>query len=233
MYIVVDTRIPEAALKKLSALGELIPFVSKNITYDSISGHPDVFVCKTPEGLIIAPNTPAEVTATFRNLPIKFATGEKPLGNKYPESTSYNAFVNDRYFIHHLNHSDSLLRDNCKYLKHIHVNQAYTRCNLVEAGGLYITSDEGIKNTLKQHKLDILYIDPRQIKLPGHDHGFFGGCAGTHNNSLYLIGSCSHFDQGIELKTALSERNINLVELYHGPLWDGGSILFLDPTILP
>ena len=133
MHIAVDIRIPDFALKNLAAWGKLIPFTSQNLTYESISGHPDVFVCQTPDGLVMAPNTPTEVMASVANLNIEFATGIKPVGIQYPESTPYNAFVNDAYFIHHLNHSDSLLRKFCNSLKHIHVKQAYTRCNLVEA----------------------------------------------------------------------------------------------------
>lgn len=227
MHIAVDIRIPDMALKNLAALGKLIPFASQNITYTSISGHPDVFACKTPEGLVIAPNTPTKVITRLKDLNIAFTKGKKNLENKYPESASYNAFVNDRYLIHHLNHTDSCLKNNCKSLKHIHVNQAYTRCNLVEAGGLYVTSDHGIEKILAKLNLDTFFIDPKQIILPGENHGFFGGCAGVLPQTVFLIGNCHHFREGKDLQAALEKRNVKLVELYDGPLWDGGSLLFM------
>ncbi len=225
MYTIVDRRIPEPALKKLAKAGTPIPFFSEDITYPSISGHPDVFLCKTPKGLIAAPNTPAEVLHRLANLGIAITMGELYTGKVYPQSARYNAFVNTSFFIHNTRHSDPVLKQLCESLTSLHVKQAYTRCNLMEAGQLFITSDKGIEKVLTQQKLDVFFIDPRDIILPGHNHGFFGGCTGIHDHTMYLIGSCNHFKQGNELKSKLTSRGIDLVELYDGPLWDGGSII--------
>jgi hypothetical protein len=206
MHIAVDFRIPDLALRNLAELGELIPFASRNITYNSISGHPDVFACKTPKGLVMAPNTPREVISRLKDLGITFALGDTTIGSKYPESTSYNAFVNDTYLIHHLSHTDISIKNLCNSLQHIHVNQAYTRCNLIEAKGLYITSDRGIEKALATLNLDSFFIDPTQIMLPGEAHGFFGGCAGTFQQTLFLLGSCSHFSEGSAFQANLKKK---------------------------
>jgi hypothetical protein len=227
MHIIVDRRIPEPALEKLAETGNLIPFPSEGIAYPSISGHPDIFICKTPQGIVVAPNAPSETIQRISNLGIALIQGEQDVGTVYPLSARYNAFVNASYYIHNTRHTDPAIKHCCKSLICINVRQAYTRCNLTEAGGIYITSDRSIEKVLLQHQLEVLYINPRQIILPGHDHGFFGGCTGIYGNTLYLIGSHKFFDQGNELKTKLTERGIGLVDLYHGPLYDGGSIIFL------
>jgi hypothetical protein len=51
MLIIADARLPERVLKNLERYGEVLPFASQGIVYDSISGHPDIFLCQTPNAL--------------------------------------------------------------------------------------------------------------------------------------------------------------------------------------
>ncbi len=227
MHIIADKRIPEQAMIRLASIGSLIPFASQGLTYDSISGHPDVFMCQTPHGVVVAPNTPVEVMVAIEKPSMRSIIGATKAGSEYPGSAAYNAFVNASFFIHNLAYSDSILMKYCNTLTFLHVRQGYARCNLVEVGGLYITSDRGIEKVLKQSRMDVLFVDPGQIKLPGQRHGFFGGCTGVLNDTLFLLGACDHFEQGKVLKEELRQRDVALVELYDGPLWDGGSILFV------
>ena len=60
MLILLDRKMPETAKEKLATYGEIVEFASKGITYEAISGHPDIFFCPTPAGLIVAPNLPQE-----------------------------------------------------------------------------------------------------------------------------------------------------------------------------
>ena len=68
MKIIVSNAIPEKAKKILSDYGELIEFTTKNITYSSISNHPDIFFCKVKDCLIVAPNTPNHYFKLFNKL---------------------------------------------------------------------------------------------------------------------------------------------------------------------
>ena len=58
MFIIADNRIPPQAKEKLSEYGEIINFSTKGITYEAISGHPDIFFCQVNNKLIVAPNLP-------------------------------------------------------------------------------------------------------------------------------------------------------------------------------
>jgi hypothetical protein len=72
----------------------------------------------------------------------------------------------------------------------------------------------------------VLYIDPKQIKLEGHDHGFFPGCCGVWKNNLIVCGSTKYLKEKEELDRFLKDNNFNLIELYDGELVDVGSVFF-------
>ena len=163
--------------------------------------------------------------------------------------------------IHNLKHTDSTILS--LYENHIHVNQGYTRCNLVALNeNAFITSisDNRQQSTvnsqrclslskaelgastgsatekLKAHgsefrvqssEFKVLYIDPKQIKLEGHDHGFFPGCCGVWNNNLIVCGSTKYLKEKEELNKFLKDNNFNLIELYDGELVDVGSIFLV------
>lgn len=228
MLIIADARFPKKVLKNLEKFGEVLPFASRGIVYECIDGHPDIFFCQTPGGLVAAPNTPAEIIKKLRKSGIKLFEGTQPAGAKYPASARYNAFVGAGCLVHRQELTDPTIVENSEGLQIIDVRQGYTRCNLIEAGGLFITSDRGIETRLKDEGKETFFVDPACIKLPGKKHGFFGGCAGLHKNMLLVAGSIKHFIEGPILNDLLKTRAIELVELYDGPLWDGGSILFIE-----
>jgi hypothetical protein len=227
MFIIADARMPRAARQKLETFGELLPFSTKGLTYSSLAGHPDIFFSQTPSGLVFSPNVPKRFLNLLQLARVPLKRGERPVGSQYPESAGYNAFINDTYLIHQLSYTDPAVLRHCLNLTPIAVNQGYTRCNLIEAGGLYITSDRGIQKKLEQLGEASFFVDPGQVRLPGQAYGFFGGCAGYTEGKLYMTGSCRHFKEGPGLKQMLAEREVELIELYEGPLWDGGGIYFI------
>ena len=226
MYIIADARLPAEVLTNLQSHGRLLVLSTQHITYDAISGHPDIFFCRTPDKLIAAPNAPGELLGILKDA-VDIHIGEKPVGSLYPDSATYNAFVNQSYIIHNLTYTDAVILHQCAAWRPLYVGQAYTRCNLVEVADLYITSDKGIEKVLRKERLDVFFIDPKSIILPGQAHGFFGGCAGTNDRMFFLAGCCDHFPEGHALKAELKQRGVELIELYDGPLVDGGSILFI------
>lgn len=228
MLIIADARFPERVLKNLERTGEVLPFASQGIVYDSISGHPDIFLCQTPNALVAAPNTPQEILNQIRKSGANVVTGLQSVGSSYPASAIYNAFSASGILVHSKGLTDAVILENSEGLKKIDVKQGYTRCNLVEAGGLFITSDRGIEKALQKAGKETFFVDTASIHLPGQKHGFFGGCAGVHHNQFFLAGSISCFPEGPALIQNLAKRGIELVELCNGPLWDGGSIYFIS-----
>ncbi len=229
MWIIADARLPEIIKENLSNYGTLLEFSSNAIVYNAISGHPDIFCCSTDQQLIIAPNTPTEFIAMLNNSKINFCLGDALLGNTYPETAHYNAVSTQHYLIHNFYYTDKKIKEAAQDKLAIHVNQAYTRCNLLFLNPThFITSDKGIEQTLVKHGLVGLYVHPEGIQLKGFSHGFFGGCCGIHQHRLFLNGSLSYLPEKKALTAFLSSQQIETIELYQGPLIDSGSLLFLD-----
>ena len=263
--IIADGRMPEEAKKNLKKLGDVFFLNPTETTYKSISAHPDIFFFQTKDGLIYAPNAPKRIIKELKKRKIKLTEGKKEVGKKYPETVPYNAVGIGDTLIHNIKHTDPTILS--LYENHIHVNQGYTRCNLVALNeNAFITSDEAIScqlsaissvnrqqttdnsqrclslskaelgastssatEELMAHgsQLTALYIDPKQIKLEGHNHGFFPGCCGIWKNNLIVCGSTKYLKEKTELDKFLKDNDFNLIELYDGELVDVGSVFLV------
>ena len=227
MKIIVNRDIPQEAMENLSQFGDLISISSSDITYNAISGHPDIFMCQIDDKLVVSPNLPSSIKEKMNEEQIAFVEGESIAGSIYPETAHYNAVVSENYLIHKLGVTDDKILEYCSHKKFINVNQAYTRCNLLPLkNDCFITSDKGIFSILKNNNLDALFVDPQQILLPGFNNGFFGGACGVVDNKVFIIGSLSKINDGNKIQEFLTNRSYEIIELYSGPLFDGGSVLF-------
>ena len=225
MIIIVDKRVPQHARDELSRYGELLELESTGIVYDSISGHPDIFFCYYDQKLFYAPNLAQEFKDRLADLPVQCIAGEKDLGGTYPETARYNAVITFTHIIGNIRYIDSSISKYLHYQKPIQVNQGYCRCNLLALNDThFITSDAGIAKTLKQHNFEVLYVDPKEIILPGKAHGFFGGACGICQDDLFIIGSLKYIRDGDTIRQFLTRSGYRIIELYEGPLFDGGGI---------
>jgi hypothetical protein len=228
MPILIDGRMPLAAKEKLREFGEIIEFATEGITYEAISGHPDIFFCPTPNGLVVAPNLPEKYFLLLKKYSIKYTIGNSQVGKTYPDSAWYNSLVTNNLFIHNPTISDLAIQDANKMLQAIKVKQGYVRCNLLALPNeRFITSDKGIEKTLKQQNFEVLFVDSACVKLPGYDHGFFGGICGINEMVLFVNGSLSYFKEEKIIRNFIAKANIRIVELFDGQPVDVGTILFL------
>ena len=226
MQIILNHSFSSLGLSQLSSYGDIINVETNDIVYKAISNHPDIFFCPLGDKIIIAPNLPQKLKNILIEKGVNFKEGSKPLNYKYPETAYYNAVVTDGFIIGNTKVMDQSIMDFSNDRKLIHVNQAYTRCNLLPLpNNRFITSDMGIFNQLKKENIDVLFVNPNGIKLEGFANGFFGGCCGVLENKVFIMGSLSHFPQGNLVREYLSDMEI--IELYDGPLLDVGSILFI------
>ncbi len=228
MLIFVDGRWPATIRKNLSQYGTCVPFATKNIVYDAIAGHPDIFFCQQDNNLVVAPNLPEKYFKRLHEHQINFIKGKLPVGNKYPATALYNAVVTQKYLIHNPQITDPVLQKTFSEKETIPVKQGYVRCNLLPLHeDVFITSDKGIEKALLDRGLEVHYFSPKGIRLPGYPHGFLGGCLGIHNRTVFVAGSMSHFAEGPKLAGWLQQRGYETVELYNGIWQDGGGIFFM------
>lgn len=226
MLFVGDARIPEAAREDLSRRGTFVPFQTAGITYETISGHPDIFFCRSGELLVAAPNTPEKYLQVLRQYHISFEKGSLPVGKKYPETARYNASVSDDFLIHNIHISDERLKRVFASRMRIFVSQGYARCSVLPLkNGSFVTSDKGIWKILKNSGIKTYYFRPQGILLPGFPHGFLGGTMGLSGDRAYLLGQLKFYLEGDGLREVLTDAGYEIVELYPGPLFDGGSLL--------
>ena len=249
MLIIVDHRILQQAKEKLSEHGELLELQTEGITYPAISGHPDIFFCQGPDMLVMAPNLPVVLDGKHirddildgkhirddilvRKLirdDIPVIRGESPVGKKYPETARYNAVVTDKYIIHNFHLTDRMITRTFEDRITVHVDQGYCRCNLLALKDEhFITSDEGIFKVLRKHTENILKVTTNDIFLDGFKHGFFGGCCGIWDERVFITGSLNYFEDGKKVEKFLKDLGYEIVELYDGPLFDGGGIFFIN-----
>ncbi len=226
--IVIDKKIPEVAKTNLSKYGNLLELETSGITYAAISGHPDIFISQLKNDIVVAPNLPEKFKHILRMNEISFHLGEQIVGQKYPETAAYNIVSAAQLLIHNLKYTELAVKDLAWGLQQIHVEQAYTRCNLIALkDDQFITSDKGITKQLEEVNLDVFYTDPKGIQLPGFKNGFIGGCVGVLENQFFIIGSLKYYPKGEQLQKFIEQLGYEIIELYDGPLFDGGSILFL------
>ena len=109
MLIIADRKIPPAAAEKLADFGEVLFLETHGITYEAISGHPDIFFCLVNDTLVTAPNVPAGILDKITGSGIRTAPGELPVGSKYPETARYNAVFSGPYLLHNFRYTDSAI----------------------------------------------------------------------------------------------------------------------------
>ena len=226
--ILCNKQLPNPAKLRLADFDTLIELCTENITYAAISGHPDVFCCPVGDVVVVSPALPSKYTDLFTGNAIKWVYGLKPNAVTYPESAIYNAVITNNLLIHNLLITDQTILSHAGTRKQIHVNQGYTRCNLLPLpGDIFITSDRGIYSVLTREGFEVLYVAPKGILLEGYANGFIGGVCGVRENNVFIAGNLSQYKEGQKIRDFLSLHSLTPVELYDGPLIDGGSIFFI------
>lgn len=227
--IICDKRLPYPARQRLSTLDFLIELSTKYITYPAISGHPDIFCCKVDDVVVVSPALPKQYCDLLKQQNVVWKFGTQPNTSTYPASAIYNAVVTETLFIHNLQITDPAIKELLGNRKQIHVNQGYTRCNLLPLPDeCFITSDMAIHKALNKEGFEVLYVNPTGILLEGFPNGFIGGACGVRDRTVYIAGSLKAYKEGQKMMDFFLHHSIIWVELYDGPLIDGGSILFLQ-----
>lgn len=228
MLIIVDKKIPQAAKQNLKKYGQLLELETCGITYEAISGHPDIFFTQTGRCVVVAANLPDHNLKILRNLNVEMETGQHCVEMSYPGSARYNALVTDNLLVHNTNITERKIIETASTRKIVHVNQGYTRCNLIFLSEHHaVTSDKNIQKTLLKMGIATLFFRPQGIELPGFDNGFFGGTCGMWGKKLFLTGNPDYHPDGKDLRSFACIAGVEIVSLCNKPLFDGGGIFFV------
>lgn len=206
----------------------LCEVVKTDSVYEAVSTHPDIYFCKLDDEFIIAKEQLPFMERLLTEYEIKYVPGSSLMGYKYPENIRYNAVQLGRYFIHNMKYTDPVLLNTArgKDLILIHVNQGYTKCNIVTVDkNSAITSDNGIAAALKSHNIDTLTISPASVRLKGFPYGFLGGASGRIDDEIIFNGNLSAHPDYLRIRDFIEERGLRAVFFNEYPLEDIGSII--------
>ena len=192
--------------KYLKGLGHNIKLVKKSDYVQSpISSHADIYMCKLKDGIYF---------------------GDKAkLSSKYPNDVLYNAAWVGKYFICS-KYTDKDLINAAKSII-VQVSQGYVKCNLLVIDDSHvITEDLGIYKTLcEKTDLSCLLINPREVKLPGFEYGFIGGCAGRIAKEIIFNGDISKHSSYKDIKAFIESCGLGIKYFKDYDLTDIGSII--------
>lgn len=226
---IVDTRCSKEIFENLSAYAEeVFRFQTTDITYASISCHPDIFIFQDKGVLIVAPNTPEVLIKKFDELAIPYQLGESNIGSELHNSCFYNALATQTQFFHREGFTDSVVWASQENKEKIFLPQSYTRCSLFAiAENAFITSDAGIYKKLQSHSLSSCYFAPEEIKIETHRYGFLGGTCGLFQNKLFFLGNPLKHKDGKKLCDFIGSYQLEVISLSDDYLYDGGGVFFV------
>lgn len=204
--------------------------MTQNRVYPTLSGHPDIFFTSLGREWVVAPGLPEEYFNLLEMNGIRYVRGEGNPGAVYPETCAYNAVLTEKELFHYPQYTESTILERADGRKIYPVKQGYTRCNLLMLGEEFaLTSDRGIEKVLlKETGIETLFVEPEGILLPGQKYGFIGGAGGVWQGKLFLMGSLECLEQGREIREFVKRAGLEIVELYPGPLFDGGGLFFFE-----
>lgn len=225
-HTLVSSQAPAEALQRLEHYAEVVPFHSDSTNFPPLASHPDLFVFQCGTQWAVAPN----LSQPYCNLFPTARVGATPVGDTINSVSAYNVAAVEGLAVGNPKTIDPQAAELLNLLNTplIPVRQGLARCAaLLLSPTAAITSDPGIHKALLANGVETLLVSAEPILLPGYKSGCFGGCCGILGEKVFLLGSLDYHPQGTEIRQYLERNGKEPVELYAGPLFDGGSIFFV------
>lgn len=189
--VILDGRVDKQITNYFENLGIVVIKTRKHEgLYDAVSYHPDMILAPIDNStIIVSPKEYYYYKELLSKYNIKVLKGEKELNRNYPDNIAYNIARVGNNAIHDFRYTDEKLKFYFKKLdmELINSKQGYTKCSIsIVSNESIITSDMGIKESLRNTGIEVLNIEPGHIDLPGLNYGFIGGSTGAIDNK-YII----------------------------------------------
>ncbi|MFC1620667.1 elongator complex protein 3 [Candidatus Omnitrophota bacterium] len=219
---IIDLRMPKKAKEKLKRLNfHVVEVPLHKKLAKPVAGHVDMMLFKHGNKVIYEPSL-EKIAGLLRQNGYNCIKGKPIASSKYPNDIIYNACSINGHIIHY----KGKIEENIKSLKakHVLVSQGYAKCSIIPVGKKrIITSDKGIKRTWK----NALFVRPDHVKLPGYKTGFIGGATGVTDKAVFFVGRVDNHPDAQLIRDFIRKSGKGIIELYNGPLYDVGTILFL------
>jgi hypothetical protein len=225
---IVDYRISKEEYNTLKSLNyNILLCPPHKRLYNAICGHPDIQIALIDfNNVIVHKDMEDSFVEHLLKLNLKVHKSLYSLEETYPQDIILNSLILGDIFIHKLNSTDPKLLELIKDKTLMNVKQGYTKCSTaIVSDKAIITSDQSIIRTLHDTEIDILYVPPGDIELPGITHGFIGGTCGLLDNEhIGFFGDLNYYKYGNEIKDFLRKHRVTPIYLRKGNLIDRGSL---------
>jgi hypothetical protein len=231
-FTFVDSRIENDEENNLRKLGyEVLKCPTSSHLYGAVSGHPDMLMhIVGNKKIIVHKSMQYEFITRLKELKFDVILSHNELKNTYPEDIILNGVGISNYFVHKLKNTDTTLLNSMKGKTLINVNQGYTKCSTaIVSEEAVMTSDKKIAETFRNLNMDVLYLPPGDILLPGLNYGFIGGCCSLlEKNLIAFYGDLKNYKYGFEVLSFLKKHSVEPYYLSTRKLTDRGSIFQVE-----
>ena len=235
MLAIIDCRLPETCKASLSARGfEPLPMPPFPKLPEPVASHPDMLLFISDGVLIthkdyydIAKNEIDRIASAGK---LSVLLSDEEIGDRYPHDILFNAATVGIFILGLSNkisdHIHALAAETGRRI--INVNQGYTKCSTVVVdNNAVITSDRTIALAARECGIDLLFVRPGHITLPGYDTGFIGGASGRCGNKIYFCGNLDTHPDAMAIKAFCAAHCRTAVSLSSAPLFDAGPVFFI------
>ncbi len=225
---VVDARCGETIVERLHEYAEeVFLFCSENVTYESVSCHPDIFLYQDSRSLVLAPNAPKALLEALSAHSVPFVVGKSEVGFTLSDSCYYNCVATEQTFFHRKGFTDEVVGRMNAEKRFVELPQSYTRCSMLPISEeAFVTSDAGIHRVLLREGFSSFLFSPEKIRIAVHKYGFLGGTCGKMENKLIFMGNPLMHEDGASLCRFVEARGCEIVSLADQYLYDGGGLFF-------
>ena len=235
MIALVDCRISSEIEKKLSEYADSIVKLPPLPALPApVASHPDMLLFISDGILIthkdyyqVAKNEIDRIASAGK---LNILLSDEEIGDVYPHDIIFNAAVvgNSVLCLEKgvSKHIRALAAETGRRI--VNVNQGYTKCSTVIVDkNAVITSDRTVAIAAREFGIDLLFVRPGYIELPGYDTGFIGGASGRLGDKVYFCGDLDTHPDAMAIKAFCAAHCRTAVSLSDDRLFDAGTIFFI------
>ncbi len=240
--VITDNRISKKAQSSLATHGfEVISLPSYKKLSEPVSAHPDMLLFILDD-ILFTDNDYYRFAKDYvdnicNKSGLKLFLCDENIKAHYPHDIPFNILKCGFYLFCKTDYTSKSIIEYAeqKNYKIVNVTQGYAKCSVCKVtDSAVITSDKNIAKTAGLYGIDVLLINEGDVTLPPYKHGFIGGasglCEGT--NSIYFCGNIDLHRDAEKIKTFCKKHNRCVVSLSDEPLFDVGTLTFVDDTII-
>lgn len=234
MVAIIDNRMPFSAKARLKEIYEVIELPPFSALDARVASHPDMLMFELDGKLFVCEQYYSEAKESIDKIiqatDLELMLTNDLLSAQYPHDVKFNAFVLKGAMIGNTSNISQEIKKHANYLGIVQANvkQGYAKCSTVVLDGAVISADNGICKTARELGADTLLVSSGGVALEGYDCGFIGGASGVCGNQVFFCGDITKHKDFESIATFCAAHGYEVTSLSDEPLYDVGTIMFLE-----